>query len=131
MSLNDDEPETTGRKLSIPLRIRGITFARHPAQVFSFLDVFSPCVTYNHYNTFQWFRPRVKKLEEAPHTLPQTKWRPWGSLCCGVRRSRFWKFFERTDVPSLHAAEPVLNGGPLVHADARIPLEVTRSLWKS
>ncbi|HEY6764997.1 MAG TPA: hypothetical protein VI386_09500 [Candidatus Sulfotelmatobacter sp.] len=37
------------------------------------------------------------------------------------------KFFERTDVPSSHAAEPVLNGGPLVHADERIPLEVTRS----
>src|SRR5215468_7723020 len=31
---------------------------------FSFLDVFSPCVTYNHDNTYQWFRPRVKKLEE-------------------------------------------------------------------
>ena len=31
---------------------------------FSFLDVFSPCVTYNHDNTFAWFRPRVKKLEE-------------------------------------------------------------------
>ena len=31
---------------------------------FSFLDVFSPCVTYNHDNTFQWFRPRVKKLED-------------------------------------------------------------------
>jgi hypothetical protein len=27
----------------------------------------------------------------------------------------------------LHGAEPVLNRGPLVHADARIPLEVTRS----
>jgi 2-oxoglutarate ferredoxin oxidoreductase subunit beta len=37
------------------------------------------------------------------------------------------KFFERTNVPSLHAAEPVLNGGPLVHANAHIPLEVTRS----
>src|SRR6202522_2086974 len=31
---------------------------------FSFLDVFSPCVTYNKDNTFQWFRPRVKKLED-------------------------------------------------------------------
>ena len=31
---------------------------------FSFLDVFSPCVTYNHDNTYQWFRPRVKKLED-------------------------------------------------------------------
>jgi len=27
----------------------------HPG--FSFLDVFSPCVTYNHDNTYQWFRP--------------------------------------------------------------------------
>src|SRR6266478_2964126 len=34
----------------------------HPG--FSFLDVFSPCVTYNHDNTYQWFRPRVKKLED-------------------------------------------------------------------
>ena len=33
---------------------------------FSFLDVFSPCVTYNHDNTYQWFRPRVKKLEDDP-----------------------------------------------------------------
>src|ERR1700682_5417155 len=31
---------------------------------FSFLDVFSPCVTYNHDNTGPWFRQRVKKLEE-------------------------------------------------------------------
>src|SRR5579864_5969838 len=31
---------------------------------FSFLDVFSPCVTYNHDNTYQWFRPRLKKLED-------------------------------------------------------------------
>src|SRR5262249_25631483 len=34
---------------------------------FSFLDVFSPCVTYNHDNTYQWFRPRLKKLEDANH----------------------------------------------------------------
>src|SRR5437773_6131276 len=31
---------------------------------FSFLDVFSPCVTYNFDNTYQWYRPRVKKLED-------------------------------------------------------------------
>src|SRR5207244_6462439 len=31
---------------------------------FSFLDVFSPCVTYNFDNTYQWYRLRVKKLED-------------------------------------------------------------------
>jgi len=37
------------------------------------------------------------------------------------------KFFERTDVPTLHGAEPVLDNGPLVHADIRIPEEATRA----
>ncbi len=40
---------------------------------FSFIDVFSPCVTYNHDNTFQWFRPRVKKLEDNP-AYDSTNW---------------------------------------------------------
>src|SRR5882762_7667360 len=31
---------------------------------FSFLGVFSPCVTYNKDNTYQWFNPRVKILED-------------------------------------------------------------------
>jgi len=33
---------------------------------FSFIDVFSPCVTFNHDNTYAWFRERVKKLEDDP-----------------------------------------------------------------
>ena len=37
------------------------------------------------------------------------------------------KFCERTDVPTLHGAEAVLNAGALVHADTRIPPDVTRS----
>jgi 2-oxoglutarate/2-oxoacid ferredoxin oxidoreductase subunit beta len=37
------------------------------------------------------------------------------------------RFFERTDVPSLHAAEPVLNDGPLVHQDPRVPPHVARA----
>jgi pyruvate/2-oxoacid:ferredoxin oxidoreductase beta subunit len=54
--------ESTGYKYksaSMMLIKRGIEH-----QGFSFLDVFSPCVTYNHDNTHQWFRPRVKRLEE-------------------------------------------------------------------
>jgi 2-oxoglutarate ferredoxin oxidoreductase subunit beta len=37
------------------------------------------------------------------------------------------KFFERTDVPTLHGAEPVLNEGPLVHRDLPIPGDLARS----
>lgn len=93
---------------------------------FSFLDVFSPCVTYNHDNTYQWFRPRVKKLEDSGHdasdwTAAMEKSLVWGE------EIPIGRFFERTDVPSLHGAEPVLNEGPLVHRDPRIPADVARS----
>src|ERR1700756_3001469 len=96
-------------------------------QGFSFLDVFSPCVTYNHDNTYQWFRPRVKKLEDD-HMYDSENW------VAAMERSLIWgdeipigKFFERTDVPTLHGAELVLNEGPLVHRDPQVPLDVARS----
>ena len=94
---------------------------------FSFLDVFSPCVTYNKDNTFQWFRPRVKKLEDNPEYDSSD----WGMA---MEKSLLWgdeipigKFFERTDVPTLHGAEPVLNAGPLVHQDNRIPANAAKA----
>jgi len=34
---------------------------------FSFIDVLSPCVTFNKLNTYDWFRDRVYKLEEEGH----------------------------------------------------------------
>jgi 2-oxoglutarate ferredoxin oxidoreductase subunit beta len=94
---------------------------------FSFLDVFSPCVTYNHDNTFQWFRSRVNKLEDDAAYDPADWMAAMGKSLLWDEEIPIGKFFERTDVPSLHAAEPVLNAGPLVRADTRIPLDVTRS----
>ncbi|HZL29404.1 MAG TPA: 2-oxoacid:ferredoxin oxidoreductase subunit beta [Acidobacteriaceae bacterium] len=94
---------------------------------FSFIDVFSPCVTYNKDNTFQWFRPRVKKLEDNPE-YDHTDWQ------MAMEKSTLWGdeipiglFFERTDVPSAHDAEPVLNAGPLVHQEMLIPEDVAKA----
>ncbi|MGC2502368.1 MAG: thiamine pyrophosphate-dependent enzyme, partial [Silvibacterium sp.] len=94
---------------------------------FSFIDVFSPCVTYNHDNTFQWFRPRVKKLEDNPE-YDSTDW------SAAMQKSLMWgdeipigKFFERTDLPTLHGAEPILKSGPLVHQNNRIPADVAKA----
>jgi len=96
-------------------------------QGFSLLDVFSPCVTYNHDNTYQWFRPRVKKVEDDSSYDP-TDW------AAAMEKSLVWgeeipigKLFEQTDVPTLHGAEPVLSEGPLVHSDPRVPSDVARS----
>jgi 2-oxoglutarate ferredoxin oxidoreductase subunit beta len=96
-------------------------------QGFSFLDVFSPCVTYNHDNTYQWFRPRVHKLEDDP-AYDASDW------MVAMEKSLLWgdvipigKFFERTDLPSLNAAEPVLNQGPLVNQTPRVAPDIARS----
>jgi 2-oxoglutarate ferredoxin oxidoreductase subunit beta len=37
----------------------------HPG--FSFIDVLSPCVTFNRLNTYNWFKDRVYDLQEAKH----------------------------------------------------------------
>lgn len=34
---------------------------------FALIDVFSPCVTFNKLNTYDWFRQRIYKLEEVGH----------------------------------------------------------------
>src|ERR1700736_3892597 len=93
---------------------------------FSFLDVFRPCVTYNHDNTYQWFRPRVKKLEDESAHAPADWMAAMGKSLLWDEEIPIGKFFERTDVPTLHGAEPVLNAGPLAHTDTRIPVDVTR-----
>jgi len=97
---------------------------------FSFLDIFSPCVTYNKDNTFQWFRPRVKKLEEDTAYDP-TNWPE------AVKRATVWgdeipigKFFERTDLPSLEETEPVLDLGPLIDRPLHIAPDVAEAFIK-
>jgi 2-oxoglutarate ferredoxin oxidoreductase subunit beta len=88
---------------------------------FSFIDIFSPCVTYNHDNTYPWFKQRVKKLEDDP-AYDASNW----LMAC--EHAQLWgdtipigRFFQRSDLPSLDQAEPVLDtGGPLAHRELRI-----------
>src|SRR5438094_10327847 len=88
---------------------------------FAFIDVFSPCVTYNHDNTYAWFRDRVRKLEDDP-SYDSSDWH------AAMKRALLWgdeipigKFFQRIDLPSLDQAEPILDHGePLAHRELRI-----------
>jgi 2-oxoglutarate ferredoxin oxidoreductase subunit beta len=96
---------------------------------FSFIDVFSPCVTYNHDNTYPWFKQRVKKLEDDS-AYDSSNW------IMAVEKSQIWgeeipigKFFQRADIPSLHEAEPVLDeGGPLAHRKLGISPVIAQEL---
>ena len=95
---------------------------------FSFIDVFSPCVTYNKDNTYQFFNSRVKVLEETGHDPSDfakaiERGYQWGEeIPVGV----FWK---RTDLPSLEELEPVLDqGGPLAFRKLGISDEQAQAL---
>jgi 2-oxoglutarate ferredoxin oxidoreductase subunit beta len=97
---------------------------------FSFVDVFSPCVTYNKDNTYQFFNPKVKTLEEQAHdpanwAKAMERGYQWGEeIPIGV----FWK---RDDLPSLEEQEPVLEqGGPLAFRELGISDDQAQCLIK-
>jgi 2-oxoglutarate ferredoxin oxidoreductase subunit beta len=95
---------------------------------FSFVDVFSPCVTYNHDNTHEFFKQRTKKLEEMGHdpTDPHAaieKGGLWGeTIPIGL-------FYKNEEVPALDELEPVLaEGGPLAWRPLDVSAENARAL---
>lgn len=78
---------------------------------FAFVDVFSPCVTYNKVNTFDFFRQRVYKLESAGHDP--------SDIVAAWQRSLEWGdkipvgLFYRAERASYEDLEEVLQAGPL------------------
>jgi 2-oxoglutarate/2-oxoacid ferredoxin oxidoreductase subunit beta len=81
---------------------------------FALIDIFSPCVTFNHDNDYNFFRPRLKRLEDEGHDPSD-----WKAAC---EKAMAWGdkiyigLFLQREAPSLDQLEPVLDeGGPLVH----------------
>jgi 2-oxoglutarate ferredoxin oxidoreductase subunit beta len=74
---------------------------------FSFIDVFSPCVTYNKDNTYDFFRERVYKLEDQKHDTSDimaafAKAAEWGDkIPIGILYQREDKILSDVD-PVLH-----------------------------
>ena len=82
---------------------------------FALIDIFSPCVTFNHDNDYAFFKERIKKLEDENHDPGD-----WKTAC---EKALLWGdtiytglFLQLTDRASLGRLEPVLEGGgPLAH----------------
>src|SRR5216684_4153441 len=98
---------------------------------FSLVDVFSPCVTYNKDNTYQWFNPRVKILEDQGHDPTDfnkalKKAYQWGDE---IPIGLVWK---KADLPSLEDLEPVLHdgNGPLAFRKLGITQEQAQAVIK-
>jgi 2-oxoglutarate ferredoxin oxidoreductase subunit beta len=86
---------------------------------FSLIDVLSPCVTYNHDNTYEWFRQRVYPLEKEGHDPSDLhaalrRATEWPNLDRARDRIPLGVFFERSDLPTYEDLEPALRRGPLV-----------------
>jgi 2-oxoglutarate/2-oxoacid ferredoxin oxidoreductase subunit beta len=97
---------------------------------FAHIDVFSPCVTFNHDNTYAFFRQRVKRLEDESHDASD-----WKSAC---EKAMVWGetiytgLFYRADASaSLDDKEPVLEeGGPLAQRPLGLSSEQAEKLLK-
>ncbi len=79
---------------------------------FALIDILQPCVTFNHKNTFSWYRERVYKLEEANYDP--------GDKLTAFNKSLEWGdripigVIYREKRPTFEEQLPALNKGPLV-----------------
>ena len=95
---------------------------------FALIDAFSPCVTYNHDNSYEFFKQRTRTLQDMGHdptnfNAAMEKAYMWGGV---IPIGLFWK---RDDLPSLDQLEPVLaEGGPLARRPLGVSPEIAQSL---
>lgn len=80
---------------------------------FSLIDVFQPCVTFNHLNTFSWYYHRVQKLEDLGHD-PRDAAAAWQRAHDTTDKLPIGLFYQH-DQPSYQDGLPQLANGPLVH----------------
>ncbi|OGD52781.1 2-oxoacid:ferredoxin oxidoreductase subunit beta [Candidatus Bathyarchaeota archaeon RBG_13_60_20] len=79
---------------------------------FAVVDVLQPCVTFNRVNTYEFYKQRVRKLEEEGHDE--------GDFEAAYRRAQEWGdvipigVFYVEERPTYEDGFPALAGGPLV-----------------
>ena len=81
---------------------------------FALIDVFSPCVTFNKVQTYDWFRQRVYKLEETGHDPTNFKGAMDRALEWGEKIPIGLLYRNPNPPPSLHEQDPGLQSGVLV-----------------
>jgi 2-oxoglutarate ferredoxin oxidoreductase subunit beta len=96
---------------------------------FALIDVFSPCVTFNKLNTYQYFRERIYKLEDEEHDT--------GSFHAAMDKALEWDpkipigllYQNPNPQPSLDTLDPALTTGqPLVHQDYMVDADTRMEL---
>jgi 2-oxoglutarate ferredoxin oxidoreductase subunit beta len=79
---------------------------------FALVDILQPCVSFNHVNTYAWYRKRVYKLEEAGYDP--------GNMLAAFEKAQEWGeripvgVIYQKDSPTFEEQIPALKKGPLV-----------------
>ena len=73
---------------------------------FSLIDIFSPCVTFNHDNGHPFFKERVTKLEDEEHDTSDWKTACEKAMLFGD--TIYTGLFFKKEAPTLDGSEPVL-----------------------
>jgi 2-oxoglutarate ferredoxin oxidoreductase subunit beta len=93
---------------------------------FALIDILQPCPSFNHKNTFQWYRERVYKLEDESGYDP-------GDRKATLERAEEWGeripigIIYRKELPVYEDQLPALSKGPLTRQDD-IPVRVEKLL---
>ena len=92
---------------------------------FAVIDILQPCVTFNHHNTYEWYKQRVYKLEDEKHDVHDKKKaydkaEEWGDkIPIGV--------FYKVNKPTLEDNLPQIKDKPLVEHDI-MHIDISKSL---
>jgi len=79
---------------------------------FALIDILQPCVSFNHKNTFQWYRGRVRKLEDEKYDPSDKK--------AALEKALMWGeeipigIIYEENLPVYEDQLPALSDGPLV-----------------
>ena len=83
---------------------------------FSIIDALSPCVTFNNFNTYDWYRKRVYKLDQSNHDpmnkmkayekALETETTNWDKIPLGL--------FYKEEKPTYSDLDITLKNGPLI-----------------
>jgi len=94
---------------------------------FSIIDCFSPCVTFNLNNTHDFFKERVKKLEDEGHNT--SDWQLACEKAMVFGDTIYTGVFFESDRAALEDVEPVLKeGGPLARRDLGLGKEEAQNI---
>ncbi len=89
---------------------------------YALIDVFQPCVTFNRQNSYEFYRPRVYKLQDDPDYDVTDKMAAFAKALEWGDRIPIGVFYQVEDRPAYEEQVPSLQAGPL----APRPLEKLR-----